>query len=319
MTAYLRGPAYVLGETESDYTAIGNVAELAERYGLAPRPALWGWGGVRVSRRDLADLAADAATAALRAAGLTPAGVSALVVCTNRIAGPAEGHGRFVQRLLTGAGLGDLPCYGVNLNRCVNLLAGLDVARALVLSGRHERILVITADILAPGADRMAPYALFSDGAAACVVAADPGSADPGSADHGSADHGPADSYELLGCATAQDAATLEWTCEISSDLARAVTDELLGAAGLKLGEVAALLHANIFTPLVMMKERQAGFTAEQLYLDNIPRIGHCFAADPLINLVDRAAAGHLPPGAYALLAASVPGSRIGALLRRAA
>jgi 3-oxoacyl-[acyl-carrier-protein] synthase-3 len=225
-------------------------------------------------------------------------------VCTNRIAGPAEGHGRFVQRLLAGAALGDLPCYGVNLNRCVNLLAGLDVARALVVSGRHERILVITADILAPGADRMAPYALFSDGAAACVVAADPG---------------PADSYELLGCATAEDAASLEWTAEISSDLARAVTDELLGAAGLKLGEVAALLHANIFTPLVMMKERQAGFSAEQLYLDNIPRIGHCFAADPLINLVDRAAAGHLRPGAYALLAASVPGSRIGALLRRAA
>jgi 3-oxoacyl-[acyl-carrier-protein] synthase III len=304
MSAYLRGPAYVLGETETDYTAIGNVAELAERYGLAPRPALWGWGGIRISQRDLADLAADAAAAALRAAGLTPAGIGALVVCTNRIAGPAEGHGRFVQRLLAGAGLGDLPCYGIHLNRCVNLLAGLDVARALVLSGRHERVLVITADILAPGADRMAPYALFSDGAAACVVAADPG---------------PPGSYELLGCATAQDAATLEWTAEISSDLARAVTDELLGAAGLKLGEVAALAHANIFTPLVMMKERQAGFSAEQLYLDNIPRIGHCFAADPLINLVDRAAAGHLRPGAYALLAASVPGSRIGALLRRAA
>lgn len=307
MSAYLRGPAYVLGETETDYTAIGNVAELAERYGLAPRPALWGWGGVRISQRDLADLAADAAAAALRAAGLSPAGIGALVVCTNRIAGPAEGHGRFVQRLLAGAGLGDLPCYGVNLNRCVNLLAGLDVARALVLSGRHERVLVITADILASGADRMAPYALFSDGAAACVVAADPGSAD----------HGPADSYELLGCATAQDAATLEWTAEISSDLARAVTDELLGAAGLKLGEVAALLHANIFTPLVMMKERQAGFSAEQLYLDNIPRIGHCFAADPLINLVDRAALGHVSRDRYCMLASSVPGSRIGALLRR--
>jgi 3-oxoacyl-[acyl-carrier-protein] synthase III len=301
MTAYLRGPAYVLGETETDHTEIGNLPELADRFGLAPRPALWGWGSVRVSHRDLADLAADAATAALHAADLTPAQVDALIVATNRIDGPAEGHGRFVQRLLAGAALGDLPFYGVHLNRCVNLLAALDVARALVLSGRHRRILVVTADILAPGADRMAPYALFSDGAAACLVTDDPG---------------PTASYELLACATAQDAATLEWTSEISSDLARAVTDELLGAAGLKLGEVAALLHANIFTPLVMMKERQAGFSAEQLYLDNIPRVGHCFAADPLINLVDRAALGHLRPGAYALLAASVPGSRIGVLLR---
>jgi 3-oxoacyl-[acyl-carrier-protein] synthase-3 len=115
----------------------------------------------------------------------------------------------------------------------------------------------------------------------------------------------------------AQDTASLEWTREISSDLARRVTVELLDPHGLKLGDVAALAHANLFTPVVMMKERQAGFGREQLYLDNIPRAGHCFAADPLINLADRAALGHLAPGSYCVLAASVPGSRIGALLRR--
>jgi 3-oxoacyl-[acyl-carrier-protein] synthase III len=67
-----------------------------------------------------------------------------------------------------------------------------------------------------------------------------------------------------------------------------------------------------------MMKERQAGFSADQLYLGNIARIGHCFAADPLINLVDRAALGEIGDGSYCLLATSVPGSRAGALLRRA-
>jgi 3-oxoacyl-[acyl-carrier-protein] synthase-3 len=65
------------------------------------------------------------------------------------------------------------------------------------------------------------------------------------------------------------------------------------------------------------MKERQAGFSREQLYLDNIPRLGHCFAADPLINLVDRTERGDVRPGRYCLLAASVPGSRLGALLSR--
>ena len=95
------------------------------------------------------------------------------------------------------------------------------------------------------------------------------------------------------------------------------MTGALLEPHGLKLGDVAALLHANLFKPVLMMKERQAGFSADQLYLDNIPRLGHCFAADPLINLVDRAARGDIGPGGYGLLAASVPGSRIGALLRR--
>ena len=94
------------------------------------------------------------------------------------------------------------------------------------------------------------------------------------------------------------------------------MNEQLLGPAGLKLGDLTALLHANLFTPLVAMKERQAGFSPGQLYLGNITRLGHCFAADPLINLVDRDGLGHLAAGSYCLLASSVPGSRIGALLR---
>jgi 3-oxoacyl-[acyl-carrier-protein] synthase-3 len=299
-TAFLRGPAYVLGETQLEHTAIENLSDLASRLGLAMNAGLWGWGSIRTTRRELEDLAAESGLATLRAAGLDPASVDAVVLCSNRIPGPAEGHGRFVQTVLTGIGLGDIPCYGQHLNRCANLLAGLDVARALVTSGRYRRILLITTDKVAGGADRMSQFAMFSDGAASCVVAADPGESA---------------SYELLGCATAQDTAALEWTSQISSDLAREVNDQLLGPPGLKLDDIAALLHANLFKPLVVMKERQAGFSADQLYLENIPRLGHCFAADPLINLVDRA--GAVGPGRHYLLASSVPGSRIGALLQR--
>jgi 3-oxoacyl-[acyl-carrier-protein] synthase III len=300
--AFLRGPSYVLGERESAYTDIDNLDELAARFCLAPNAALWGWGAIRTTGRDLADLATDTGVATLRSASLGASSIDALLLCSNRIPGPAEGHGQFVANVLTGIGLGNIPAYGVNLNRCVNLLAGLDVARALVTSGRHRRVLVITTDRVADGADRMSQFALFSDGAASCVVACDPGDTA---------------SYELLGCATAQETASLEWTSQISSDLARQVNDQLLAPHGLKLGDIAALMHANLFLPLVVMKERQAGFGAEQLFTANISRIGHCFAADPLINLADRAALGHVDQGRYCLLASSVPGSRIGALLRR--
>lgn len=300
--AFLRGASYVLGERAVDHTAIDNLGELADRFRMAPDAGLWGWGGIRTTGRDLEDLAVDTGLATLRAAGVDGSSIDALLLCSNRIPGPAEGHGRFVQNVLTGIGLGDIPFYGQNLNRCVNLLAGLDVARAFVVSGRHRWVLVITTDRVADGADRMSQFALYSDGAASCVVACDAGDQD---------------SYELLGCATAQDTATLEWTSQISSDLARQVNDRLLTPHGLKLGDMAGLMHANLFKPLVVMKERQAGFSAEQLYLDNIPRIGHCFAADPLINLVDRCALGHVDAGRYCLLASSVSGSRIGALLKR--
>lgn len=299
---FLRGASYVLGEREVDHTAIDNLGELADRFRLVPDAALWGWGSIRTTGRDLEEMAVDAGLATLRAAGVDGSLIDALLLCTNRIPGGAEDHGRFVQNVLTGIGLGDIPCYGQNLNRCVNLLAGLDVARAFVVSGRHRRVLVITTDRVADGADRISQFALYSDGAASCLVAGDAGDQN---------------SHELLGCATAQDTATLEWTSQISSDLAREVNDRLLTPHGLKLGDIAGLMHANLFKPLVVMKERQAGFSAEQLYLHNISRIGHCFAADPLINLVDRLALGHIDEGRYCLLASSVSGSRIGALLKR--
>jgi len=303
---YLLGPAYVLGEHEVDHTAIHNLGELARRFKLAPKPELWGWGTIRTTSRELEELAVETGVTTLKTAGIDTASIDALVLCSNRIPGPAEGHGQFVADILTGVGLGDIPAYGANLNRCVNLLAGIDLARALVACGRYRRILVITTDKVADGADRMSQFALFSDGAASCVISAE---------DRDQA--GPASGFEVLGCATAQETAALEWTNQISADLARDVNEQLLGAAGLKLGDVTALAHANLFTPLLVMKERQAGFSPDQLYLDNISRLGHCFAADPLINLADRVGLGHLEAGSYCLLASSVPGSRIGALLRR--
>ena len=105
----------------------------------------------------------------------------------------------------------------------------------------------------------MSQFALFSDGAAACVIAADPGDGGTARTDCPAVKASHPAGYELLSCATAQDTATLEWTNQISSDLAREVTDSLLAPPGLKIGDLAALLHANLFTPLLVMKERQAG------------------------------------------------------------
>jgi 3-oxoacyl-[acyl-carrier-protein] synthase III len=299
---YLRGASYVLGEKEFGYADIPDLPRLAAALGLVPDPRLWGWGMIRATGRDLADLAADTGRRTLLAAGVDPSAVDALVLCSTRVPGPAEGHGGFLARVLAGMGLRDLPFYGQSLNRCVNLLAGLDVARAFVLAGRYRQVLVITVDAVAEGAASMSQFALFSAGAASALVSADPGSGQ---------------SYEVLGCASAQETATLEWTCQISSDLARQVNQQLLAPAGLKLGDVTALLHLNLFKPLLVMKERQAGFREDQLYLDNIGRTGHCFAADPLINLVDRVSLGHLDQGCYCMLAASVPGSRFGVLLQK--
>lgn len=302
--AYLRGVGYVLGEIEVGYAGIPRLPELAASLGLAMNPGLWGWGTVRVTGRGLPDLAAASCRATLTACGLAPGAVDALVCCATRVPGQADDHGGFLSAMLTQLGLDDIACYGQNLNRCLNLIAGLDTAAAFVRSGRHRRVLVVTVDAVAANAAPISRFALYSDGAASCVVTADRGGSGAGC-------------YEILGCATAQDAATMDSASQISSDLARAVNERLLREVGLKLSDITALLHLNLFKPLVTMKELQAGFVPDQLYLDNIPRLGHCFAADPLINLSDRAALGHLGVGQHCLLAASVPGARAGILLQK--
>src|SRR5215472_5004292 len=98
---YLLGPAYVLGEHEIDHTAIENLGELARRFKLAPKADLWGWGTIRTTSRELEDLAVETGLATLKAAGAGTASVDALVLCSNRIPGPAEGHGQFVADVLT--------------------------------------------------------------------------------------------------------------------------------------------------------------------------------------------------------------------------
>ena len=302
MSVFLHGPRYELGEEVVDHASIANLDAQAARFGLAPNPKLWGWGTFRRSARSLEQLAIASGEATLRAAGVEPSSIDALMLCSTRVPVPSEEHGRFMETVISGLGLGDVPYYGQTLNRCVNLLAALDLASAFVAAGRYRRILCITTDRVADEDDRMGSFALFCDGAASCVVSSD--------------EEGP-DVYRVLGCATAQDTATLDASNEISSDLAREVNERLLAPQGMKLGDIAGLMHLNLFTPLVVMKERQAGFSAEQLYQENISRNGHCFAADPLINLADRATAGEVRAGSYYMLAASVPGSRIGVLLQR--
>lgn len=299
---YLSAPRYVLGEIEADHATLPDLAEKAAQYGLAMLPDLWGWGTYRRTTRTTDQLAVAAGAQTLEAAGIEPSVVDALIVCSTQFPGGAQSHGTFVGTVMDGLGLPHAAFTGLTLNRCTGLLAGIDVAEAMVASGRHRTVLVASTDRIADETERLTTFALFSDGAASCLVAAD---------GYGDA------TYEVIACATAQDNRSLDWANEISSDLARAVNEAVLKPAGSTVEDVDGLMHPNLFIPLVVMKEQQAGFAKRQLYTDNVKRTGHCFAADPLINLVDRAAAGQVHPGRLYLLAASVPGSRHGVLLRR--
>lgn len=298
---YLSAPRYVLGEHATDHRDIPEVVARISDLRIPPRAEFWGWGTVHRTARDTADLAIDAGLATLRAAGLNGADISALVLCSTRFPGDTTDHGHFVQTIMGKLGLASVEFIGVALNQCANLLAGIRVAQAMVAAGWHRRVLVITTDRSDSEATRLQSFALFSDAAAGCVVSDEP-TGHP--------------TFSVLGSAAATDVAELGWAHEISAALARQVNEQLLAPRGLAIADIDAVLHANVFKPIVMLKELQAGFVAAQLDPGQIPRFGHCFAADPIINLVDRWAAGRLRGDGHYLLASSVPGLRIGVLLR---
>lgn len=296
MTSWLAGPAYTLGEEEVPHEKVVGLIERAASLGVPADPRLWGWGSIRRTSRTHAELAVQTGRAVLERAGLQP---DALVLCCTSFPGGPESHGSFAEQVLSGIGLGDVPFTGVTLNRCTNLLVGLRLAAALVESGLHHHVLVLTVDRALEEAERVEDFAVFSDGAAGCVISSQPGG------------------YRVLGSAVAQRADQLDWSNEISAALARQVNDDLAEATGTETAQVARLLSTNLFLPVVTMKERQAGFRAQQLWTGNVSRIGHCFAADPLINLVDLENQGQVEDEELYLLGASVPGSRVGVLLRR--
>ncbi|WP_405775351.1 3-oxoacyl-ACP synthase [Streptomyces sp. NBC_00859] len=301
-SVHLSAPRYTLGENPADHTSIADLTERAAELRIPAKASLWGWGTVHRTGRSLEDLAVESGRASLSTAGAEPGDVDALVLCSTRFPGGPHSHGDFVRAVMTGLGLADAAFTGITLNRCTNLLVGLRLAQALVSSGQHRTVLVVTTDRVTDEADRMENFALFSDGSAACLVSTRP---------YGT------DTYEILGGSSAQDPPSLPWSNEISSDLTRVANDRVLAPLDLTLKDVDGVLHPNLFKPIIALKERQAGFSADQLFLDNISRVGHCFAADPLINLVDRAEAGQLRDGGHYLLASSVPGVRVCVLLRK--
>lgn len=299
----LRAPGYVLGETTIKYGAIDGFEEFVEEHQMLPDAELWGWGTVHRTDLDTAALAVEAGRRTLAAAAVGPSEVDALVLCSTAFPADVAAHGELIAAVLGGLGLDSVPVTGITLNRCANLLIGLQAAAAMVASGRHRTVLVITTDRVAAETGRITDFALFSDGAAGCLITDRP-------------DGGP-DCYEWVADAYAQDPAALGQGNEISADLARTANQRLFAEAGIGIEAIDGLLHNNIFLPIVTMKELQAGFGPAQLDTSNIARVGHCFAADPLINLVDRESAGTVRAGGRYLLASSVSGLRVCVLLRK--
>ncbi|MYW00790.1 3-oxoacyl-[acyl-carrier-protein] synthase III C-terminal domain-containing protein [Streptomyces sp. SID3343] len=90
-----------------------------------------------------------------------------------------------------------------------------------------------------------------------------------------------------------------------------------LDQAGLDLSEIALLLPHNVNQASWRMICRQLGYPLDRVVLDNVPSVGHSFAADAFINLRTAVTGGALRPGDHYLIAAAGIGATFSAMVLR--
>ncbi|MFZ5637628.1 MAG: 3-oxoacyl-[acyl-carrier-protein] synthase III C-terminal domain-containing protein [Pseudomonadota bacterium] len=161
-------------------------AELDARLGLPPGTIEARTGVVRRGVepvRNAAQVAAEAARAALRGADLGLDAIDA-VICAN--ASPDQAMPCDAALLHCELGLARIPAFDVGAS-CIGFLMALDLAASLLAAGRYRRILLTSCDLASRALDANDPdsYGLFGDGAAAVVL-------DAGDDRGEDRDHGPA-------------------------------------------------------------------------------------------------------------------------------
>jgi 3-oxoacyl-[acyl-carrier-protein] synthase-3 len=288
--AVIKSIRYTLGETERHYRDVPTFEEMTTRHSMPDAPDLFGWGSYFTTRAPIADLAVDAAAHTIESSGIGPNDIDVVFICSVNF---DEAGSALYQTVLSKLALTRAFPIGVTLNDCTMLLSTLEMARALVAGG-YENVLVISANRIEDEQYRFQKYALFSDGAVSCLVSSEP-------------DNG----CEILGSALRSSVQTATgadgWDDEA---LYRDTHESLLRTLNIAITDVDRVFCNNLFAPVVKIKEGRVGITQQQLFLDNIPRIAHCFSADPLINLSDCWSSGGLRDGALLMLTSDADGLR---------
>lgn len=295
----LSGLAYQLGEIRDTYKNASGFAAA----NLADNPDLWGWGNYHATDKGLLDLMVASATASLERSPVSAGEIDAVFLCSSCL-DPAIGeHCGFTREFLVRTGLTKSQCTGVTLKGCSTFLSVVELAASTVRAGLYGNALIVTADLVESGKDRFRPYAIFSDGAASCIVTSQ---ITPGG-------------LVIRATASASDSEQMFSDAPFSDDLALATNEAALNRAGARPDDVKHLFCNNLFLPVITMKETEAGIDEEALFVDNIHDKGHCFGADALINLCDFLGDRSLEAGDIAMLASDAPGTRTTILIEQSA
>ncbi|MBY8972054.1 hypothetical protein J1G33_16800 [Pseudomonas sp. P867] len=295
-TAYLASTAYVLGEQAHDYRDAASFEAVCKQHSMPDFASVFGWGTYWRTTRSVGELLVESVAGTLASSGLRGCDIDALVVCSSNF---ESGQVVDYLPLLRELQLARAFPLGVTWGDCTMLLAGLEVARAQVLAGL-DNVLVVSANRIEDEAFRFQHYALFSDGAASCLVTS-----------------GRRRGFEMLGSLARSNAGLAHDPKEDDTRLFREVHEQFMYRQQINTADLEQVVCSNVFLPVLKIKEGRQGVSGTQLYVDNVTRVGHCFSADSLINLCDYQARAQQVHGGLVMLTANADGLRCQTLLQR--
>lgn len=298
----ISGVRYVLGEKKSRY----NEALGYGKHNMPDIPDLWGWGDFYETKKEIVSLMIDTAKETIKESGISVQDIDCVILCSSSFPNHFQSHLGYCRDILQSLGIENSVCFGQTLNGCGALLSAISQANIFIKAREYENILIVSADKVPEGDMRLHSYALFSDGAASCLV----------SKPRGIDLKGNDNKYSIQSTSNVQATEFIDENAPYNVDIIRDSNDALLTQVGLSVEDIKLLCTNNLYLPVVSMKEEEGGLDESLLFQRNILEKGHCFAADVLINLYDACEVGALRPNDVALLAADYPGGRTGLLIK---
>lgn len=265
----IRHVSFGLGEQKVWYRDLEGIEEAIRESQIPDEEELWGWG---YCHRSVSDYRGHVARGFREvSAYLTREGIAidTVIGCGPFQTGSAEFSSALASEGILRSAGGGGKLHLVAGFECVNVLQALREATDRVQEG-EENVLILAAEWLDEDPARFRPWCFFSDFCLALVVSARIDDC----------------RFELRDVSIRSDPDPAEDGSRVfSRELETHCVGGLLAANGLPHSAVDRFLYMNLFQPIAEMKGKEVGFGAEQLYTGLGTELGHCYGADPFINL----------------------------------
>jgi 3-oxoacyl-[acyl-carrier-protein] synthase III len=274
----IAGIGYALG-APVEFSSMADQADILAKLRITGRPGEAGLGVFRIIEGDIFDVVASSVRKTLQGVPITPDQIDAVIFCTSTVTDVIDRNRHGIACVLRENGVPDAYAMTLGFTTCASFPTALQLAEALILRGVFKNILVILADRYSakhPTIVSQTTCRLCSDGVASCIV----------SASHWT-------QYAVIGISLVADVDLMQKDLSDHKDsvrfldLLRRACNGALRKANVKKSRIRQFFLGNYLYEGIKILSRPLGLDEQQVFRENILRIGHCYSADYLINLKD--------------------------------